>query len=161
MVLAAAGQRTRRIRLGTAVALLPLHNPVKIIEEAATADILSDGRLEFGVGRGAFPLYYVGFDVPQVESRERFEEAVAAFHAALKESRREPAQLQWAMIQTNLGTALRALGEREKGTTRLEEAIAAYESALRVFVSAGSDRYVEICRTGRDLSLALLNHRRR
>jgi alkanesulfonate monooxygenase SsuD/methylene tetrahydromethanopterin reductase-like flavin-dependent oxidoreductase (luciferase family) len=76
MVLAAAGQRTSRIRLGTAVTLLPLHHPVKIIEEAAIADILSDGRLEFGVGRGAFPLYYIGFDVPQEESRERFEEAV-------------------------------------------------------------------------------------
>ena len=76
MVLAAAAQRTTRIRLGTAVTLLPLHNPVKITEEAAIADILSDGRLEFGVGRGAFPLYYVGFDVPQEESRERFEEAL-------------------------------------------------------------------------------------
>jgi alkanesulfonate monooxygenase SsuD/methylene tetrahydromethanopterin reductase-like flavin-dependent oxidoreductase (luciferase family) len=52
MVLAAAAQRTARIRLGTAVTLLPLHNPIKIAEEAATADILSDGRLEFGVGRG-------------------------------------------------------------------------------------------------------------
>src|SRR6516162_4690682 len=76
MVLAAVAQRTTRIRLGTAVTLLPLHNPVKIIEEAAIADILSDGRLEFGVGRGAFPLYYVGFDVPQEQSRERFEEAL-------------------------------------------------------------------------------------
>ena len=52
LVLAAAAQRTTRIRLGTAVTLLPLHNPVKIAEEAAVADILSDGRLEFGVGRG-------------------------------------------------------------------------------------------------------------
>src|SRR5438128_1985580 len=51
MVLAAAGQRTSRIRLGTAVTLLPMHNPVKIAEEAAIADILSNGRLEFGVGR--------------------------------------------------------------------------------------------------------------
>ena len=82
MVLAAAAQRTSRIRLGTAVTLLPLHNPVKIIEEAAIADILSDGRLEFGVGRGAFPLYYVGFDVPQEESRERFEEALDFILAA-------------------------------------------------------------------------------
>ena len=49
MVLAAAAQRTTRIRLGTAVTLLPLHNPVKIAEEAAIADILSDGRLELGV----------------------------------------------------------------------------------------------------------------
>jgi hypothetical protein len=58
MVLAAAAQRTKRIRLGTAVTLLPLHNPVKIAEEAATADILSDGRLEFGVGQGTAPLHY-------------------------------------------------------------------------------------------------------
>jgi alkanesulfonate monooxygenase SsuD/methylene tetrahydromethanopterin reductase-like flavin-dependent oxidoreductase (luciferase family) len=84
MVVAAAAQRTIRIRLGTAVTLLPLHHPVKIIEEAAIADILSDGRLEFGVGRGAFPLYYVGFDVPQEESRERFEEALDFILAAWK-----------------------------------------------------------------------------
>jgi len=55
MVLAAAAQRTTRIRLGTAVTLLPLHNPVKIAEEAATADILSNGRLEFGGGVAAHP----------------------------------------------------------------------------------------------------------
>src|SRR5581483_5361754 len=56
MVLAAAAQRTKRIRLGTAVSLLPLHSPVKMAEEAATADILSNGRLEFGVGRGTAPI---------------------------------------------------------------------------------------------------------
>jgi len=84
MVLAAAAQRTTRIRLGTAVMLLPLHHPVKIAEEAAIVDILSDGRLEFGVGRGAFPLYYAGFDVPQEESRERFEEALDFILAAWK-----------------------------------------------------------------------------
>jgi alkanesulfonate monooxygenase SsuD/methylene tetrahydromethanopterin reductase-like flavin-dependent oxidoreductase (luciferase family) len=76
MVLAAAAQRTQRIRLGTAVTLLPLHSPVKIAEEAATADILSDGRLEFGVGRGTAPIHYTGYNVPQDESRERFEEAL-------------------------------------------------------------------------------------
>ena len=76
MVLAAAAQRTTRIRLGTAVTLLPLHNPVKIAEEAAVADILSDGRLEFGVGRGTAPVHYAGYDVPQEESRERFEESL-------------------------------------------------------------------------------------
>src|ERR1700738_2740165 len=76
MVLAAAAQRTTRIRLGTAVTLLPLHNPVKIAEEAATADILSDGRLELGCGRGTAPLHYEGYAIPQEESRERFEEAL-------------------------------------------------------------------------------------
>ena len=76
MVLAAAAQRTTRIRLGTAVTLLPLHNPVKTAEEAATADVLSDGRLEFGVGRGTAPMHYAGYGIPQEESRERFDEAL-------------------------------------------------------------------------------------
>ncbi len=76
MVLAAAAQRTSRIRLGTAVTLLPLHNPVKIAEEAAIADILSDGRLELGCGRGTAPLHYSGYDIAQEESRERFDEAL-------------------------------------------------------------------------------------
>ena len=76
MILAAAAQRTRRIRLGTAVTLLPLHNPVKMAEDAATLDVLSGGRLEFGVGRGATPIYFAGYNVPQEESRERFEESL-------------------------------------------------------------------------------------
>jgi alkanesulfonate monooxygenase SsuD/methylene tetrahydromethanopterin reductase-like flavin-dependent oxidoreductase (luciferase family) len=76
MVLAAAAQRTQRIRLGTAVTLLPLHNPVKVAEAAATADILSEGRLEFGVGRGTAPIHYAGYDLPMEESRDRFEEAL-------------------------------------------------------------------------------------
>jgi len=76
MVLAAAAQRTKRIRLGTAVSLLPLHNPMKMAEEAATADVLSGGRLEFGIGRGTAPIHYVGYNIPQEESRERFEEAL-------------------------------------------------------------------------------------
>jgi len=76
MVLAAAAQRTSRIRLGTAVTLLPMHNPVRIAESAATADILSGGRLELGCGRGTAPLHYSGYDIPQEESRERFDEAL-------------------------------------------------------------------------------------
>jgi len=76
MVLAAAAQRTKHIRLGTAVTLLPLHNPVKIAEEAAIADLLSDGRLELGCGRGTAPSHYSGYDVPMAESRERFDEAL-------------------------------------------------------------------------------------
>jgi alkanesulfonate monooxygenase SsuD/methylene tetrahydromethanopterin reductase-like flavin-dependent oxidoreductase (luciferase family) len=76
MVLAAAAQRTTRIRLGTAVTLLPLHNPVKIAEQAAITDILSNGRLEFGVGRGTAPVHYAGYGIAQDESRERFDEAL-------------------------------------------------------------------------------------
>ncbi len=72
MILAAAAQRTQRIRLGTAVTLLPLHNPIKMAEDAATLDVLSGGRLEFGVGRGAAPIYFSGYHVLQPETRARF-----------------------------------------------------------------------------------------
>ena len=81
MVLAAAAQRTSRIRLGTAVTLLPLHSPIKIAEEAAIADILSDGRLEFGVGRG-IARHYASYGIPPEESRGRFDEALDFILAA-------------------------------------------------------------------------------
>jgi len=81
-VLAAAAQRTKRIRLGTAVTLLPLHSPLKIAEEAATVDILSGGRLELGVGRGAAPSFFAAYNVPVEESRERFEESLAVIRQA-------------------------------------------------------------------------------
>src|SRR5688572_15182490 len=61
---AAAAQRTRRLRLGIAVNLLPLHHPVRLAEEGAVLDVLSHGRLDFGVGRGhPFPGVYENFHV--------------------------------------------------------------------------------------------------
>lgn len=68
--------RTERIRLGTAVTLLPLANPVRVAEEIATLDLISDGRVEFGVGRGTFPNVHEGFSSPFSESRGRFEESL-------------------------------------------------------------------------------------
>src|SRR3954462_10117017 len=83
LILAAAiAQRTKRIRLGTAVTLLPLQHPLRTAEEAAVVDILSQGRLEFGVGRGSIALHFEGFDVPRDESRERFEEALTIIERA-------------------------------------------------------------------------------
>ena len=55
LVLIAAAQRTQRIRLGPLVYLLPLYNPLRLIEEVCMLDQLSDGRLELGVGRGVTP----------------------------------------------------------------------------------------------------------
>jgi alkanesulfonate monooxygenase SsuD/methylene tetrahydromethanopterin reductase-like flavin-dependent oxidoreductase (luciferase family) len=78
LILATAiAQQTRRIRLGTAVSLLPLQHPLRAAEDAATVDILSHGRLDFGVGRGTIALHFQGFDVSRDESRERFEEALS------------------------------------------------------------------------------------
>jgi luciferase-like monooxygenase len=54
MLLAAMAQRTRTIRLGTAVSLVPFDNPVRLAEDFGLVDVLSGGRLEFGAGRGLF-----------------------------------------------------------------------------------------------------------
>jgi alkanesulfonate monooxygenase SsuD/methylene tetrahydromethanopterin reductase-like flavin-dependent oxidoreductase (luciferase family) len=83
LILATAiAQRTKRIRLGTAVALLPLQHPLRTAEDAATVDILSNGRLDFGVGRGTIALHFQGFNVPRDESRERFEETLTILERA-------------------------------------------------------------------------------
>ena len=76
LVSAAAAQRTKSIRLGVAVNLLPLHHPIRLAEDLAGLDLLSNGRVEFGVGRGSQPDHYQGFDVPMEESRERMVESL-------------------------------------------------------------------------------------
>jgi alkanesulfonate monooxygenase SsuD/methylene tetrahydromethanopterin reductase-like flavin-dependent oxidoreductase (luciferase family) len=87
MVVPAIAQRTRRIRVGTAVTLLPLHHPLSVAEQAATADLLSGGRLEFGVGRGSIPTQFHGFRVPGAENRARFDECLEIIRRAWTEER--------------------------------------------------------------------------
>ena len=69
--------RTKTLRLGTAVMVLPWHNPVLLAEQAATIDLLSGGRLEFGVGKGYRHNEFAGFCIPMEEADERFEEGLA------------------------------------------------------------------------------------
>src|SRR5207342_3543929 len=68
--------RTKTIRLGTAVLVLPWHNPVLLAEQAATIDLLSGGRLDFGIGTGYRYNEFVGFDLPMDAAREKFEESI-------------------------------------------------------------------------------------
>jgi len=84
---AAAAMRTRRVRIGVAAVILPFHDPVRLAEELALVDILSDGRLDVGVGRGNRPVEFHGYRVPQIESRERFEEVLAILLRAWTEER--------------------------------------------------------------------------
>ncbi len=67
--------RTRTLRVGTAVMVLPWHNPVLLAEQAATLDLLSGGRLDFGVGRGYRYNEFKGFCLPMEEADARFDEA--------------------------------------------------------------------------------------
>ena len=73
---AAAAQRTRRIRIGTGVSLLPLRHPIMLAEEYAMLDVLSGGRLEYGVGRGYLMQEYDWLKIPVGESHSRYRETV-------------------------------------------------------------------------------------
>jgi alkanesulfonate monooxygenase SsuD/methylene tetrahydromethanopterin reductase-like flavin-dependent oxidoreductase (luciferase family) len=75
-VASAVAARTERVKIGTAVQVLPLCHPLQLAEEAATVDHISKGRLIFGVGRSGFATTYEHYGVPYAESRERFAETL-------------------------------------------------------------------------------------
>jgi alkanesulfonate monooxygenase SsuD/methylene tetrahydromethanopterin reductase-like flavin-dependent oxidoreductase (luciferase family) len=78
----AVAARTRRMKIGIAVQVLPLCHPLRIAEEAATVDHLSHGRLIFGVGRSGFPRTYQAYGISYAESRERFAEVLEVLKRA-------------------------------------------------------------------------------
>ncbi len=87
VVLAAVARTTKRIRLGTGVVVLPFHHPLRVAEEYAMLDLLSDGRVELGVGRGYQPSEYQGYGVDQTKSREIFDESLAIIQQAWTQER--------------------------------------------------------------------------
>src|ERR1700761_8066828 len=76
MLQTALAMRTTRLRLGTAVIVLPWHNPVLLAEQAATIDLISSGRFDFGIGKGYRHNEFAGFRIPMEEAEPRFEEAI-------------------------------------------------------------------------------------
>jgi alkanesulfonate monooxygenase SsuD/methylene tetrahydromethanopterin reductase-like flavin-dependent oxidoreductase (luciferase family) len=75
-VASAIAARTNRIKIGTAVQILPLGHPLRLAEETATIDQISRGRLIFGVGRSAFPRAYDAYGISYEESQDRFAESL-------------------------------------------------------------------------------------
>jgi alkanesulfonate monooxygenase SsuD/methylene tetrahydromethanopterin reductase-like flavin-dependent oxidoreductase (luciferase family) len=73
---AAIAARTKRIRIGTFVLLMPLHNPLHVAENAATIDVLSNGRFDLGLGQGYVPREFTGFNIPREERSRRLREGV-------------------------------------------------------------------------------------
>ena len=86
-IASAIAARTERLRVGTAVSVLPLGNPLRMAEEAATIDHISEGRFDFGVGRSGLPGSYEGYNIPYSESRERFYEYLDIILTAWREER--------------------------------------------------------------------------
>ena len=84
-IASAIAARTRNIKIGTAVQVLPLCHPLRLAEEAATVDQISKGRLILGVGRSGFPRVYQAYGVNYGESRERFAEVLEILKRAWTE----------------------------------------------------------------------------
>ena len=82
MIANAVANRTQHVRVGTAVEVLPLGNPIRLAEEVATLDHISNGRFEFGIGRSGSPRGYVGYNIPYTESRARFYETLDVIRKA-------------------------------------------------------------------------------
>ena len=83
LFIAAASQVTSQIRLGPMVKLLPMHPPVQLIEDLCVLDQLLEGRLDYGVGRGAVPVEHYWFGDSWPQSRERFVDVLAIIKRAL------------------------------------------------------------------------------
>ena len=75
-LLTCLAMRTSTLRVGSSVMVLPWHNPVLLAEQAATIDVMSGGRLDFGIGKGYRYNEFLGFNIAQEEADARFEEAV-------------------------------------------------------------------------------------
>src|SRR5260370_35163372 len=86
-MLASIAQRTKRLRLVTAIASLRLHDPLTVAESSAMVDILSDGRLMYGVGSGYLAHEFEGYAVDPAEKRDRFDETLAAVKQLLSGQR--------------------------------------------------------------------------
>ncbi|HTY55572.1 MAG TPA: LLM class flavin-dependent oxidoreductase [Candidatus Binataceae bacterium] len=85
--LAAIASVTKRIRLGTGIVVLPFHNPIRVAEEYAMLDLMSDGRVDFGVGRGYQPIEFKGFQLDQAKSRGIFNESLEIIMQAWTQER--------------------------------------------------------------------------
>jgi probable F420-dependent oxidoreductase len=72
----AVAATTRRVRIGTFLLLLPLHNAVRVAEDAATVDVISRGRFDLGIGKGYAPHEFRGYGIPLNERPSRFEEGI-------------------------------------------------------------------------------------
>jgi alkanesulfonate monooxygenase SsuD/methylene tetrahydromethanopterin reductase-like flavin-dependent oxidoreductase (luciferase family) len=81
-IASAIAARTRRMKIGIAVQVLPLCHPLRLAEEAATVDQLSHGRLIFGVGRSGVAQTYEAYGVSYAESRDRFREILDVIEQA-------------------------------------------------------------------------------
>ena len=98
-IAAAVAVRTERVRIGTDVLLLPLHHPIRVAEDAATVDVISNGRLDLGVGQGYARNEFAGYDIPRNERASRMEEGLEIIRGSWTQSPYSHAGKHWKLEQ--------------------------------------------------------------
>ena len=144
--LAAVAQRTRRLRFGPLVYILPLYPPLRLIEEICMLDQLSGGRLELGVGRGISPyeLAYCGVDFLQAQAM--YEEALAVILAGLRGGRltHEGRYYRYTGVPIELEPVQRPHPPLWQGVVSAEGAADAARRGANIVSTAPSDALREI-----------------
>ena len=95
--MAMVAARPSKIRIGSSIAILPLHHPLQVAEDYAMVDVASGGRLEFGMGMGNTPIDFEHYGIAREESRDRFEEAAEVILKAWTQPRFSHHGRHWNM----------------------------------------------------------------
>ncbi len=152
--LAAVAQRTRRIRLGPLVYILPLYAPLRLIEEICMLDQLSGGRFELGVGRGISPYELAYFGVNFLEAAEMYEEALEVILTGLQSTRltHRGRHYRYLDVPIELAPVQRPHPPLWQGVVSPESALAAarhgsniVSTAPNATVRALGERFLEAC----------------
>jgi alkanesulfonate monooxygenase SsuD/methylene tetrahydromethanopterin reductase-like flavin-dependent oxidoreductase (luciferase family) len=99
---AALAATTKRIRIGAAVTRLPLHHPLHTAEDLALVDVISNGRFDWGIGKGYDPLEFETYGIPFAERDERWEEALEIVLRAWRDGRICHEGKHWTIPETEL-----------------------------------------------------------
>lgn len=127
VILAAAAARTSRIRLGPSVVVLPLRHPINAAEDYALVDLISDGRLNLGVGSGYLQHEFAPFGVPIEEKADRFNEALEVMRSYLSQP-----SVTFAGRYTNVADAVNAAPPVQRPHPPIWIAILRKEAAYHV-----------------------------
>ena len=166
------GVATRRLRVGTAVVLVPLHNPLDLAEQIGMVDVLTGGRLEVGLGSGGDPLELQAFGVTPEERRDRFTAAATVLRRLLEGHTegldeppfnvpavgieplplQDPGSILWMAAMSDPSSALAGtLGDhlllaRGIPEERLREQITLYRAARAAAGLVADDGYTQVTR---------------
>lgn len=102
VMLSAIAQRTKQLKLGSAISILTFHNPLTVAESYAMVDVLSGGRLVYGVGSGYLKHEFAGYEIDPAEKRERFDECLAAVKRLLSGERTSFKGQYWSFSDVQL-----------------------------------------------------------